>query len=97
MAARSIAQGTPGEVIANPASLTGKYLSGELSVAIPGERRKPKKKKEIKVVGARGNNLKNVTPPSRSASSPAVTGVSGGGKSTFLIETLYASRWRGAS
>ena len=48
-------------MIANPASLTGKYLSGELSVAVPGERRKPKKKKEIKVVGAKANNLKNVT------------------------------------
>jgi excinuclease ABC subunit A len=89
-----IAQGTPGEVIANPASLTGKYLSGELSVAIPGERRKPKKKKEIKVVGAKANNLKNVTASIPLGVFTAVTGVSGGGKSTFLIETLYKSAAR---
>ncbi len=89
-----IAQGTPEEVIANPASLTGKYLSGELSVAVPGERRKPKKKKEIKVVGAKANNLKNVTASIPLGVFTAVTGVSGGGKSTFLIETLYKSAAR---
>lgn len=89
-----IAQGSPEEVIANPASLTGKYLSGELSVAVPGERRKPKKKKEIKVVGAKANNLKNVTASIPLGVFTAVTGVSGGGKSTFLIETLYKSAAR---
>jgi excinuclease ABC subunit A len=89
-----IAQGTPDEVIANPASLTGKYLSGELSVAVPSERRKPKKKKEIKVVGAKANNLKNVTASIPLGVFTAVTGVSGGGKSTFLIETLYKSAAR---
>lgn len=89
-----IAQGTPGEVIANPASLTGKYLSGELSVAVPSERRKLKKKKEIKVVGAKANNLKNVTASIPLGVFTAVTGVSGGGKSTFLIETLYKSAAR---
>lgn len=89
-----IAQGTPEEVIANPASLTGKYLSGELSVAVPSEHRKPKKKKEIKVVGAKANNLKNVTASIPLGVFTAVTGVSGGGKSTFLIETLYKSAAR---
>jgi excinuclease ABC subunit A len=89
-----IAQGTPEQVIANPASLTGKYLSGELSVAVPAERRKPKKKKEIKVVGAKANNLKNVTAAIPLGVFTAVTGVSGGGKSTFLIETLYKSAAR---
>lgn len=89
-----IAEGTPQEVMANPKSLTGKYLSGELGVAVPSERRKAKKGKEIKVVGARGNNLKNVTASVPLGVFTAVTGVSGGGKSTFLIETLYKSAAR---
>ncbi|CCM75649.1 excinuclease ABC subunit UvrA [Rhizobium mesoamericanum] len=89
-----IAHGTPQEIMANPKSLTGKYLSGELGVPVPNERRKLKKGKEIKVVGARGNNLKNVTASIPLGVFTAVTGVSGGGKSTFLIETLYKSAAR---
>ncbi|MDQ0558245.1 excinuclease ABC subunit A [Rhizobium mesoamericanum] len=89
-----IAHGTPQEIMANPKSLTGKYLSGELGVPVPNERRKFKKGKEIKVVGARGNNLKNVTASIPLGVFTAVTGVSGGGKSTFLIETLYKSAAR---
>ncbi|MBB3544362.1 MULTISPECIES: excinuclease ABC subunit UvrA [unclassified Rhizobium] len=89
-----IAHGTPQEIMANPKSLTGKYLSGELGVPVPDERRKAKKGKEIKVVGARGNNLKNVTASIPLGVFTAVTGVSGGGKSTFLIETLYKSAAR---
>jgi len=89
-----IAKGTPADIMANPRSLTGKYLSGELEVAVPALRRKPKKGKEIKVVGARGNNLKNVTAAIPLGVFTAVTGVSGGGKSTFLIETLYKSAAR---
>ncbi|MEY9789772.1 excinuclease ABC A subunit [Sinorhizobium fredii] len=89
-----VAEGTPPDIMANPKSLTGKYLSGELSVAVPGERRKPKKKKEITVVGARANNLKNVTASIPLGVFTAVTGVSGGGKSTFLIETLYKAAAR---
>ncbi|MEN3149304.1 excinuclease ABC subunit UvrA [Neorhizobium sp. IRAMC:178] len=89
-----VAEGTPNEVMANPKSLTGKYLSGELGVPVPMERRKPKKGKEIKVFGARGNNLKNVTAAIPLGVFTAVTGVSGGGKSTFLIETLYKSAAR---
>jgi len=89
-----IAHGTPQEIMANPKSLTGKYLSGELGVPVPDERRKPKRGKEIKVVGARGNNLKNVTASIPLGVFTAVTGVSGGGKSTFLIETLYKSAAR---
>ncbi len=89
-----IAHGTPQDIMANPKSLTGKYLSGELGVPVPDERRKPKKGKEIKVVGARGNNLKNVTAAIPLGVFTAVTGVSGGGKSTFLIETLYKSAAR---
>ncbi|KAA0694509.1 excinuclease ABC subunit UvrA [Neorhizobium sp. P12A] len=89
-----VAHGTPQEIMANPKSLTGKYLSGELGVPVPSERRKPKKGKEIKVIGARGNNLKNVTAAIPLGVFTAVTGVSGGGKSTFLIETLYKSAAR---
>jgi excinuclease ABC subunit A len=89
-----IAEGTPADIMNNPNSLTGKYLSGELSVSVPSARRKPKKGKEIKVVGAKGNNLKNVTASVPLGVFTAVTGVSGGGKSTFLIETLYKSAAR---
>ncbi len=89
-----IARGTPEDVMANPNSLTGRYLSGDLEVAVPTQRRKPTKNKEIKVVGARGNNLKNVTAAIPLGVFTAVTGVSGGGKSTFLIETLYKSAAR---
>jgi excinuclease ABC subunit A len=89
-----VAEGTPSQVMANPKSLTGKYLSGELGVAVPAARRKPNKGKEIKVVGARGNNLKNVTAAVPLGVFTAVTGVSGGGKSTFLIETLYKAAAR---
>jgi len=89
-----VAEGTPSDIMNNPNSLTGRYLSGELSVAVPGERRKPKKGREIKVVGARANNLKNVTAAIPLGVFTAVTGVSGGGKSTFLIETLYKAAAR---
>ncbi|MCA0256464.1 MAG: excinuclease ABC subunit UvrA [Proteobacteria bacterium] len=89
-----VAKGSPQEIMANPASLTGKYLSGELGVPLRPERRKPVKGKELKVIGARGNNLKNVTAAIPLGLFTAVTGVSGGGKSTFLIETLYKSAAR---
>ena len=60
-----VAQGTPKQILKNPKSLTGKYLSGKLSIPIPAERRKGqfagKKRKEIVIIGASGNNLKNVT------------------------------------
>jgi excinuclease ABC subunit A len=94
MAARSSPRARPQDIMANPKSLTGKYLSGELGVPVPDERRKIKKGKEIKVVGARGNNLKNVTAAIPLGVFTAVTGVSGGGKSTFLIETLYKAAAR---
>ncbi len=84
-----IAQGSPQDVMSNANSLTGKYLSGAMEVAVPAERRKISKSKRIKVVGARGNNLKNVSADIPLGTFTAVTGVSGGGKSTFLIETLF--------
>ncbi|MER8476562.1 excinuclease ABC subunit UvrA [Mesorhizobium sp. M0189] len=89
-----IAQGTPQQIMATPASITGKYLSGELEVATPAVRREAKKNRRLKIVGARGNNLKNVTAEIPLGTFTAVTGVSGGGKSTFLIETLFKAASR---
>ncbi|HEY5819003.1 MAG TPA: excinuclease ABC subunit UvrA [Mesorhizobium sp.] len=89
-----IAQGKPAEIMANRKSITGKYLTGELEIAAPAERRPGKKNRRIKVVGARGNNLKNVTAEIPLGTFTAVTGVSGGGKSTFLIETLFKAASR---
>jgi excinuclease ABC subunit A len=83
-----VAQGTPADIMSNPKSLTGKYLTGELSVEIP-ERRPPNHRRTIKVVNARGNNLKNVSAEIPLGLFTCVTGVSGGGKSTLLIDTLY--------
>jgi excinuclease ABC subunit A len=88
-----IAEGSPADIMASPKSLTGKYLSGEIEVAVPAERRRMDKKR-IKVVGARGNNLKNVSAEIPLGTFTAVTGVSGGGKSTFLIETLFKAASR---
>ena len=83
-----VAQGTPADIMNNPKSLTGKYLTGELSVEIP-ERRPPNHRRTIKVINARGNNLKNVSAEIPLGLFTCVTGVSGGGKSTLLIDTLY--------
>jgi excinuclease ABC subunit A len=83
-----VAQGSPADVMNNPKSLTGKYLTGELSVEIP-ERKPPNHRRTIKVINARGNNLKNVSAEIPLGLFTCVTGVSGGGKSTLLIDTLY--------
>jgi excinuclease ABC subunit A len=83
-----VAQGTPADIMNNPNSLTGKYLTGEWSVEIP-ERRPPNHRRTIKVINARGNNLKNVSAEIPLGLFTCVTGVSGGGKSTLLIDTLY--------
>jgi excinuclease ABC subunit A len=94
-----VAQGTPQEVMKNPKSLTGKYLTGEMSVPVP-ERRPPNHRRTIKVINARGNNLKNVSAELPLGLFTAITGVSGGGKSTLLIDTLYkaiARKLNGAS
>ncbi|CCD84017.1 UvrABC system protein A (UvrA protein)(Excinuclease ABC subunit A)(Excinuclease ATPase subunit) [Bradyrhizobium sp. ORS 285] len=85
-----VAEGTPAEIMRNPKSLTGKYLTGELEVEVP-ERRPPNHRRTIKVVNARGNNLKNVSAEIPLGLFTAITGVSGGGKSTLLIDTLYKS------
>ncbi|MCC6776229.1 MAG: excinuclease ABC subunit UvrA, partial [Hyphomicrobiales bacterium] len=94
-----IAQGGVDDIIATPASLTGKYLSGELIVPVP-ERRPRSPHRVLKVVNARGNNLKHVTAEIPLGLLTCVTGVSGGGKSTLLIDTLYkaiARKLNGAS
>ena len=82
-----IAQGQVEDLIASSKSITGKYLSGELVVPIP--ERRAKQRRALKVVNARGNNLKNITAEIPLGVFTAITGVSGGGKSTFLIDTLY--------
>ncbi len=83
-----VAQGTPDQVANDPDSLTGQYLTGARKIAVPTTRRKGNKKK-IKVVKATGNNLKSVTAEFPLAKFTCVTGVSGGGKSTLTIETLF--------
>ena len=96
---RIVAEGTPADIIANPNSLTGEYLNGVREIAVP-ERRAKNPSRGLKIIGARGNNLKNVTTEIPLGLFTAVTGVSGGGKSTLLIDTLYkalARRLNGAS
>ena len=89
-----VAAGTPDEIKAHPDSLTGQYLSGSRSITIPAERRKIDKKRKVRVVGAKGNNLKNVTAEFPLGVMTCVTGVSGGGKSTLTIETFYKAAAR---
>ena len=84
-----VAQGTPDEVAANPASITGDYLSGRRKIPLPLLRRKRDPKRQIQVVGARGNNLKNITAEIPLGLFTVITGVSGGGKSTLIVDTLY--------
>jgi excinuclease ABC subunit A len=96
---RIVAQGTPADIMACKQSLTGKYLTGELGIEVP-ERRRPDPRRVLRVVNARGNNLKNVTAEIPLGLFTCVTGVSGGGKSTFLVDTLYkaiARKLNGAS
>ena len=96
---RIVAQGTPADIMNDPASLTGQYLTGERGIPIP-ERRARNPRRTLKLIGARGNNLKNVTAEIPLGLFTCVTGVSGGGKSTLLIDTLYkavARRLNGAS
>ena len=91
---RIIAHGTPAEVMATPGSLTAEYLTGAREIAMPNQRRKIDPKRQLKVIGARANNLKNVTASIPLGVLTCVTGVSGGGKSTFLIDTVYKATAR---
>lgn len=85
---RIVAAGTPEQVMATPDSLTGQYLTGARHIPL-GTQRRPGNSRFLRVVGARANNLKNITVDIPMGTFTCVTGVSGGGKSTLVIETLY--------
>ncbi|QYN43257.1 excinuclease ABC subunit UvrA [Gilliamella sp. ESL0443] len=84
-----VAQGTPKQIMASKNSLTGKYLSGKEKIEIPAKRHKVDKKKMLSLIGATGNNLKNVTLNIPVGLFTCITGVSGSGKSTLINDTLY--------
>ncbi|MGH1422566.1 MAG: excinuclease ABC subunit UvrA [Hyphomonas sp.] len=95
-----ISHGTPNQVMADPNSLTADYLNGTREIAIPTRRVVEKPKRKITLKGATGNNLKSVDATIPLGSFTCITGVSGGGKSTLIIETLYkalARKLNGAS
>jgi excinuclease ABC subunit A len=94
-----VAEGTPEDILRHPDSLTGQYLSGRMGIAMPAERRKANKTKKLSLKGATGNNLKDVSVDVPLGMFVAITGVSGGGKSTLMIDTMYqaiARRLNGA-
>jgi len=84
-----VAQGTPADIEANAASITGQYLSGRRRIELPGLRMRPDPAREIRIVGARGNNLAQVTAHIPLGLFTCVTGVSGSGKSTLIVDTLF--------
>ncbi|MGY1529416.1 excinuclease ABC subunit UvrA [Luteimonas sp. A649] len=85
-----VAQGSYEDILAAPRSLTGQYLSGQRSIAIPATRHAPNPKLELRLLGATGNNLKDVDLVIPNGLFTVVTGVSGSGKSTLINDTLYA-------
>jgi len=89
-----VAEGTAADIMAVEASLTGQYLKGAREIPIPPVRRPFSTKRMVRVIGASGNNLKHVTGEIPVGTFTCITGVSGGGKSTFTVETLYKSAAR---
>ncbi|MFG6431820.1 excinuclease ABC subunit UvrA [Roseateles sp. LYH14W] len=86
-----MSQGTPAQVAADPNSLTGRYLSGAARIEVPTQRHKAPEDQKLRIVNARGNNLKGVTVDIPVGVLTCVTGVSGSGKSTLVNDTLYAA------
>ncbi|MFA0551785.1 excinuclease ABC subunit UvrA [Vibrio lentus] len=84
-----VAEGTMQDIIENPNSLTGQYLSGAKEIAVPKQRTPINKKKVVEIVGATGNNLKNVTATIPVGLFSCITGVSGSGKSTLINDTFF--------
>ena len=95
-----VAQGTAAQIAANPKSLTGRYLCGDLRIAIPPHRTPSDPERQLRILGASGNNLKNVDAAIPVGSFCCITGVSGSGKSTLINDTLFpvaARQLNGAS
>ena len=84
-----VAAGKPPEVMANAESITGQYLTGRRRIEVPLQRRPGRLGQKLRLIGARANNLRNITFEIPLGTFACVTGVSGGGKSTLVIETLY--------
>ncbi len=84
-----VAQGTPAAILADPASLTGQYLSGRRQIGIPERRNPPDPEQWLRILGAKGNNLKSIDAELPLGLMTCVTGVSGSGKSTLINDTLY--------
>jgi excinuclease ABC subunit A len=94
-----VAQGTPQDIKANPASITGQYLSGKRRIELPHLRIRPDPARQLSIIRARGNNLRNISTQIPLGLFTCVTGVSGSGKSTLIVDTLFghaAARLTGA-
>ena len=89
-----VAEGTPADIINNDNSLTGMYISGKRQIEIPSSRRPVNKDRQIRMIGASGNNLQNISAEFPLGLLTCVTGVSGSGKSTLVLETLWKTMAR---